>query len=179
MKKLMMIFTLCLFGNFYADDFVNQKLNEQNELIDNIEFEIINMENIISSLKLDNTNLTEYTTKLENGNKVMSEEITSLKENNKELHVALDSNKEDTHEVINILGNMTEEITKAEKQKELTNKFVQIAIPTMTLPLVASGAYMYFATDEKDLGKLMMMCGGGLFVGAEITWNGGKFIKIW
>ena len=170
---------LCLFGNFYADDFVNQKLNEQNELIDNIEFEIINMENIISSLKLDNTNLTEYTTKLENGNKVMSEEITSLKENNKELHVALDSNKEDTHEVINILGNMTEEITKAEKQKELTNKFVQIAIPTMTLPLVASGAYMYFATDEKDLGKLMMMCGGGLFVGAEITWNGGKFIKIW
>jgi septal ring factor EnvC (AmiA/AmiB activator) len=179
MKKLMMIFTLCLFGNFYADDFVNQKLNEQNELIDNIEFEIMNMENIISSLKLDNTNLTEYTTKLENGNKVMSEEITSLKENNKELHVALDSNKEDTHEVINILGNMTEEITKAEKQKELTNKFVQIAIPTMALPLVASGAYMYFATDEKDLGKLMMMCGGGLFIGAEITWNGGKFIKIW
>ena len=179
MKKLMMIFTLCLFENFYADDFVNQKLNEQNELIDNIEFEIMNMENIISSLKLDNTNLTEYTTKLENGNKVMSEEITSLKENNKELHVALDSNKEDTHEVINILGNMTEEITKAEKQKELTNKFVQIAIPTMALPLVASGAYMYFATDEKDLGKLMMMCGGGLFIGAEITWNGGKFIKIW
>jgi septal ring factor EnvC (AmiA/AmiB activator) len=179
MKKLMMIFTLCLFGNFCADDFVNQKLNEQNELIDNIEFEIMNMENIISSLKLDNTNLTEYTTKLENGNKVMSEEITSLKENNKELHVALDSNKEDTHEVINILGNMTEEITKAEKQKELTNKFVQIAIPTMTLPLVASGAYIYFATDEKDLGKLMMMCGGGLFIGAEITWNGGKFIKIW
>lgn len=179
MKKLMMIFTLCLFGNFYADDFVNQKLNEQNELIDNIEFEIMNMENIISSLKLDNTNLTEYTTKLENGNKVMSEEITSLKENNKELHVALDSNKEDTHEVINILGNMTEEITKAEKQKELTNKFVQIAIPTMSLPLVVSGAYMYFATDEKDLGKLMMMCGGGLFIGAEITWNGGKFIKIW
>ena len=179
MKKLMIIFTLCLFGNFYADDFVNQKLNEQNELIDNIEFEIMNMENIISSLKLDNTNLTEYTTKLENGNKVMSEEITSLKENNKELHVALDSNKEDTHEVINILGNMTEEITKAEKQKELTNKFVQIAIPTMALPLVASGAYMYFATDEKDLGKLMMMCGGGLFIGAEITWNGGKFIKIW
>ena len=179
MKKLMMIFTLCLFGNFYADDFVNQKLNEQNELIDNIEFEIMNMENIISSLKLDNTNLTEYTTKLENGNKVMSEEITSLKENNKELHIALDSNKEDTHEVINILGNMTEEITKAEKQKELTNKFVQIAIPTMALPLVASGAYMYFATDEKDLGKLMMICGGGLFIGAEITWNGGKFIKIW
>ena len=179
MKKLMMIFTLCLFGNFYADDFVNQKLNEQNELIDNIEFEIMNMENIISSLKLDNTNLTEYTTKLENGNKVMSEEITSLKENNKELHIALDSNKEDTHEVINILGNMTEEITKAEKQKELTNKFVQIAIPTMTVPLIASGAYMYFATDEKDLGKLMMICGGGLFIGAEITWNGGKFIKIW
>jgi septal ring factor EnvC (AmiA/AmiB activator) len=179
MKKLMIIFTLCLFGNFYADDFVNQKLNEQNELIDNIEFEIMNMENIISSLKLDNTNLTEYTTKLENGNKVMSEEITSLKENNKELHVALDSNKEDTHEVINILGNMTEEITKAEKQKDLTNKFVQIAIPTTTLPLVACGAYMYFATDEKDLGKLMMMCGGGLFIGAEITWNGGKFIKIW
>ena len=93
--------------------------------------------------------------------------------------MALDSNKEDTHEVISILGDMTEEISKAEKQKELTNKFVQIVIPTMTLPLVVSGAYLYFATDEKDFGKLMMICGGGLFIGAEIIWNGGKFIKIW
>ena len=180
MKKLMMIFTLCLFGNFYADDFVNQKLNEQNELIDNIEFEIMNMENIISSLKLDNINLTEYTTKLENGNKVMSEEITSLKENNKELHMALDSNKEDTHEVINILSGMSEEIAKINKQKELTNKFIQIAIPTTTLPLIASGAYLYFATDEKEFGKVLTASGCVLLIGGEIVWNGGKFIfKIW
>ena len=110
----------------------------------------------------------------------MSEEIISLKENNKELHTALNSNKEDTHEVINILGGMSEEIAKINKQKELTNKFVQIAIPTMTLPLVISGAYLYFVTDEKDFGKLMMICGGGLFIGGELVWNGGKFIfKIW
>lgn len=181
MKKLLIFYIVSIlcFENLYADDFVNQKLNEQNDLINNIELEILNMDKLISSLKLDNINLSEYATQLENGNKAMSEEIISLKENNKELHTALNSNKEDTHEVINILGGMSEEIAKINKQKELTNKFVQIAIPTMTLPLVISGAYLYFVTDEKDFGKLMMICGGGLFIGAEITWNGGKFIKIW
>lgn len=182
MKKLLIfcMFFMLFFGHLYADDFLNQKLNEQNNLIDRIEFEITNMEKIISSLKSDNTNLNEHIIELEDGNKIMCEEIITLKENNKELHIALDSNKEDTHEVINILGDITEEISKINKQKELTNKFIQIAIPTTTLPLIASGAYLYFTTDEKNLGKLMMMCGGGLFIGAEITWNGGKFIfKIW
>ena len=106
--------------------------------------------------------------------------ISSLKEINEELHVALNSNKEDTHEVISILGDMTEEITKMNKQKEFTNKFVQIAIPTTTLPLIVSGAYLYFVTDEKDLGKTLSVCGGALLIGGEIIWNGGKFIfKIW
>jgi hypothetical protein len=181
MKKILIfIISTVLFVNVYADDFINQKLNEQDELIDNIELQITNMNQIISSLKLDNLDLTEHVDELEKSNIAMGNEISSLKEINKELHVALNSNKEDTSEVINILGNMTEEISKINKQKELTNKFIQIAIPTTTLPLIVSGAYLYFATDEKDLGKLMMMCGGGLLIGGELVWNGGKFIlKIW
>ena len=181
MKKFLIFATLILLSaKVYCDDFVNQKLNEQDELIDNIEAQIINMAQMISLLKLDNNNLNEHVIELEINKNKMTQEILSLKNVNKELHTALNSNKEDTSEVISILGNMSEEISKINKQKELTNKFIQIAIPTTTLPLIASGAYLYFATDEKDLGKLMMMCGGGLFIGGELVWNGGKFIlKIW
>lgn len=179
-KNLMFILSIVLFTNIYADDFVNQKLNEQDELIDDIELQIVNMNKTISSLKLDNLDLTEHIDELEKSNIKMNNKISSLKEINEELHVALNSNKEDTHEVISILGNMNEEITKMNKQKEFTNKFIQIAIPTTTIPLIVSGTYLYFATDEKNLGKLMMMCGGGLLIGGELVWNGGKFIlKIW
>ena len=181
MKKFLIFAILILLSaKVYCDDFINQKLNEQDELIDNIEAQIINMTQTISLLKLDNNDLNEHVTELEINKNKMTQEISSLKNVNKELHTALNSNKEDTHEVISILGDMTEEISKINKQKELTNKFIQIAIPTTTLPLIASGAYLYFATDEKDLGKLMMMCGGGLLIGGELVWNGGKFIfKIW
>ena len=181
MKKILMfILSIVLFVNVYADDFVNQKLNEQDELIDDIELQVANMNQTISSLKLDNLDLTEHIDELEKSNIKMNNKITSLKEINEELHVALDSNKEDTYEVINILGNMYEEISKMNKQKEFINKFVQIAIPTTTIPLIISGVYLYFGTDEKTLGKTLMCCGGGLLIGCELVWNGGKFIfKIW
>ena len=177
MKKILMfILSTVLFVNVYADDFVNQKLNEQDELIENIETQILNMTQIISSLKLDNLDMSGHIEELENSNN----KISSLKEINEELHVALNSNKEDTHEVISILGNMNEEISKINEQKKLANKFIQIAIPTTTVPLIVSGAYLYFATDEKDLGKTLSICGGALLIGGEIIWNGGKFIlKIW
>ena len=179
-KNLMFILSTVLFVNVYADDFVNQKLNEQDELIENIETQILNMNQIISSLKLDNLDMSGHIEELENSNNKMNTEISSLKNINDELHIALTSNKEDTHEVISILGNMNEEISKINEQKKLANKFIQIAIPTTTVPLIVSGAYLYFATDEKDLGKSMMICGGGLLIGGEIIWNGGKFIlKIW
>ena len=181
MKKFLVCLLLIILSvKIYADDFVNQKLNEQDELIDNIELQITNMTNLISLLKLDNFDMSEHINELEKSNVNMSNEILVLKNTNKDLYTALNSNKEDTHEVISILGDMYEEIAKINKQKELTNKFIQIAIPTTTLPLIASGAYLYFATDEKDLGKLMMMCGSGLLIGGELVWNGGKFIfKIW
>lgn len=181
MKKFLIFSMLILLSvKIYGNDFVNQKLTEQDELIDNIETQIINMTQTISLLKLDNDNLNECVTELEINKNKMTHEILSLKNVNKELYNALNSNKEDTQEVINLLGNMTEEISKINKQKKLTNKFVQIAIPTTTLPLIASGAYLYFGTDEKELGKLMMVYGGGLLIGGELVWNGGKFIlKIW
>ncbi len=180
MKKFLIFVTIILLSKVYCDDFVNQKLNEQDELIDDIELQITNMTNLISLLKLDNLDISEHADELEKSNKNMANEISSLKNINNELHVALTSNKEDTHEVINILGNMTEEISKINKQKELADKFIRLVIPTTTIPLIASGAYLYFATDEKNLGKLMMMCGGGLLIGGELVWNGGKFIfKIW
>jgi hypothetical protein len=181
MKKFLIFTTIILLSaKVYCDDFINQKLNEQDELIDNIETQIINMTQTISFLKLDNNNLNEHARELEINKNKITQEISSLKNINTELHTALNSNKEDTHEVINILGNITEEISKINKQKELADKFIQIIIPTTTIPLIASGAYLYFGTDEKALGKTLIYCGGGLLIGGELIWNGGKFIlKIW
>ena len=181
MKKFLIFTTIILLSaKVYCNDFVNQKLNEQDELIEDIETQIINMTQTISLLKLDNNGLNKHVTELEINKNKMTQEISSLKNVNKGLHIALNSNKEDTHEVINILGDMTEEISKINKQKELADKFIRLVIPTTTIPLIASGAYLYFATDEKNLGKLMMTCGGGLLIGGELIWNGGKFIlRIW
>ena len=75
---------------------------------------------------------------LEKSNIKMNNKISSLKEINEELHVALNSNKEDTHEVISILGDMTEEISKISKQEESADKFIRFVIPTTTVPLILS-----------------------------------------
>ena len=181
MKKFLIFVTLIfLSATVYCNDFVNQKLNEQDKLIDNIEVQITNMTQTISLLKLDNNDLNKHVTELEINKNKMTQEISSLKNVNKELHTALNSNKEDTHEMINILGDMYEDIARMNKQKELTNKFVQIMIPTTTVPLIISGVYLYFGTDEKDLGKVLSICSGVLLIGGEVVWNGGKFIlKIW
>lgn len=181
MKKfLIFIISTVLLINIYADDFVNQKLNEQDELIDNIELQITNMTNLISLLKLDNLDMSKCINELEKSNINMSNEISALKDTNKDLHTALNSNKEDTHELISILGDMSEEIAKMNKQKEFTNKFVQIAIPTTTIPLALAGLYLYACTDYKELGKVCGIYGATLFVGGELIWNGGKFVfKIW
>ena len=80
MKKILMfILSTVLFVNVYADDFVNQKLNEQDELIDDIELQIVNMNQTISSLKLDNLDLTEHIDELEKSNIKMNNKISSLK----------------------------------------------------------------------------------------------------
>lgn len=181
MKKLFLYLCLILsFTYIYADDSINQKLDEQDKLINEIELQIFDMTKLISSLKLDKANMENHIIQLENGNQKMGDEIKFLKENNDELHIALNSNKEDTHEVINILGDMEVEIAKINKQKELSDKFIQITIPTTTLPLIMSGLYLYFATDEKELGKIITTSGCILLIGSELVWNGGKFIlKIW
>ena len=181
MKKFLIFTTIILLSTkVHCNDFVNQKLNEQDELIDDIELQITNMTNLISLLKSDNLDISKHADELEKNNKDMANEISSLRNINNELYVALTSNKEDTHEVITLLGNMTEEISKIKKQKELADKFIRLIIPTTTIPLIASGAYLYFGTDEKTLGKTLLYCGGGLLIGGELIWNGGKFIlKIW
>lgn len=180
MKKIFLCLFVCLFSQVFADNFINQKLDEQYKLINDVESQISTMNQTINSLKFDKLHMENYIIQLENSNKNMNEKIDFLKSNNDELHSALNSNKEDTHEVISLLGDLSEEITKMNKQKKLSDKFIQFSIPIMTVPLIVSGTYLYFITDEKDLGKVLMCCGGGLLIGGELIWNGGKFVfKIW
>ena len=109
----------------------------------------------------------------------MQETIDSMRK-------ALISNKEDTHEVISILGDMQEELDRykiylneIEKKAKRADLFVQILIPTLSVPMIANGIYLY-ANGNENYGKVCMYGGVIMLVGAELVWNGGKFVlKIW
>ena len=180
MKKILLFILLSLTNLVFADEFVNKTLDEQDDLIKNIEIQVSKMTNIINFLKIDNLNEKNKVVELEKINKDMSVKLSEMFENNENLKLVLNSNKEDTSEVISVMGDMFEDIEKLNKQKARTNKFVQIAIPSTTIPLMVTSLYLYACTDYKELGKVCGVCGATLFVGGELIWNGGKFIfRLW
>ena len=180
MKKIIFFVLLNLTSFIFADDFINKTLDNQDDLIKNIEIQVGKMNGIINLLKVDNINMNNKVSDLEKINQDMSVQLNNMYENNESLKLALNSNKEDTHEVIAIMGNMFEDIDKLNKQKSRTNKFVQIAIPSATIPLALTGLYLYTCTDYKELGKVCGICGATLFIGGELVWNCGKYIfKLW
>ena len=189
-KKLISVFVLFSFISTFVFSntvsLINAKLDEQDNLLDSLEFEMTNMRLLILSLQDDRTNMTTYTSSLERRIKVCNEKINRMQSTIDSMRTALLSNKEDTHEVIEILGQMQEELDRykkyvsdLEKRLNRTNVVVQTMIPCLTLPLFATGSYLYF-TDEKEMGKICMSSSACLFIGAELAWNGGKFIfKLW
>jgi len=180
MKKIILCILLNLTTFVFADNFINKTLDEQDDLIKNVETQVSKMTDIIDFLKIDNLNEKNKIVELEKINKDMSVKLNEMFENNENLKLALNSNKEDTSEVISVMGDMFEDIKKLSKQKSRANKFVQIAIPSTTIPLALVGLYLYACTDYKELGKVCCVCGTSLFVGGELVWNGGKFIfKLW
>lgn len=180
MKKIILCILLNLTTFVFADNFINKTLDEQDDLIKNVEIQVTKMNSIINLLKIDNTNMTNKVSDLEKINGNMANRLNEMYENNENLKLALNSNKEDTSEVISVMGNMFEDIEKLSKQKSRANKFVQITIPSTTIPLALVGLYLYACTDYKELGKVCSVCGTSLFVGGELVWNGGKFIfKLW
>ena len=188
MKKFTSIILLISFTiNFvFADAFINSKLDEQDELLDELELEMNNIRNLVASLKLDNENLTIYSESLEKRIETCNQKIDEMQETITSMRKALISNKEDTHEVISILGDMQEELDRykiylneIEKKAKHADLFVQILIPTLSVPMIANGIYLY-ANGNENYGKVCMYSGAIMFVGAELVWNGGKFIlKIW
>jgi predicted nuclease with TOPRIM domain len=179
MKKIIFLILtfVFLFNPFYSDDFVNQKLKEQNELIDNIEFYITSMTETINSLTEDKENLTNTILNLQLSNLMMNKDLTSLKDNNSELKKALNSNKEDTHELLDVMGDIFAESEKLKKEKKSTNTFVQIMIPSATLPIIVNGIYLSVFTDEKMCGKVNIICGSTLFIVGELVWNYTRLFK--
>ena len=188
MKKIISaIVLICFTFTFvFADAFINSKLDEQDALLDDLELEMNNIKNLVESLKLDNTNLTTYSESLEKRIATCYQKIDEMQETIDSMRKALISNKEDTHEVISILGDMQEELDRykiylneIEKKAKRANLFVQILIPTLSVPMIANGIYLY-ANGDENYGKVCMYGGAIMFVGAELVWNGGKFVlKIW
>ena len=188
MKKFIsVIILICFTFTFiFADAFINSKLDEQDELLDELELEMNNIRNLVASLKLDNENLTIYSESLEKRIETCNRKIDEMQETIISMRKALISNKEDTHNAISILGDMQEELdnykiylNEIEKKAKRADSFVQILIPTLSIPMIANGIYLY-ANGNENYGKVCMYGGAIMFVGAELVWNGGKFIlKIW
>ena len=188
MKKFISTFVLiCFTFTFvFADALINSKLDEQDELLDELELEMNNIRNLVASLKLDNENLTIYSESLEKRIETCNQKIDEMQETIDSMRKALISNKEDTHEVISILGDMQEELDRykiylneIEKKAKRADLFVQILIPTLSVPMIVNGIYLY-ANGNENYGKVCMYGGAIMLVGAELVWNGGKFVlKIW
>ena len=188
MKKIIALLILMIFCSFiFANSFINTKLDEQWDLLNDLELEMNNIRMMISSLQKDNLNLTIYSESLEKRIEVCNVKITEMQETIESMRKALLSNKEDTHEVINILGDMVEELddyktrlSEMELKIKRTNTFVQILIPTLSVPMIMNGVYLYINGNDKDYAKFCMSGGTVVLIGAELIWNGGKFIlKLW
>ena len=188
MKKFIStIILICFTFTFiFADTFINSKLDEQDKLLDDLEVEMNNIKLLVTSLQSDNANLVTYSESLEKRIETCNQKIYDMQETIISMKKALISNKEDTHEVISILGEMQEElnnyktyINELEKKAKCTDTFVQILIPTLSVPMIVNGIYLY-ANGNENYGKLCIGSGVVMLVGAELVWNGGKFIlKIW
>lgn len=187
MKKITSIFIIfSMLFNICANDFINEKLDRQDELLNSLELEMNAITNLVISLQSDNSNLITYSDSLEKKIEICNKRIDEMQETIESTRTALISNKEDTGEVISILGDMQTALDKykmilaeMERKAKRTDKFIQIAIPVLSLPMVANGVYLYINGDE-DYGKMCIIEGAVIFIGAEVLWNSGKFIlKIW
>ena len=179
-KKLISVITLLSFISVFCfSSEIDNKLDEQDELIQSLELEMSNIRLMMYLLKEDNEQLNLTVDSC-------NAKITELMENIESMKKALISNKEDTSKLIaemeviyNELENYKSELAMLKRKNNNANLFVQITIPLVTLSFAGYGAYEYFANDS-NMGKFMMYGGLGLFVGLEVVWNGGKFIfRIW
>lgn len=188
MKKIICMITLfCFIFTFiFPNNFINEKLDEQDNILNALEDEMNSIRLLVSSLQDENKDLITYSQSLENRVDICNKKIDEMQETIESMRKALLSNKEDTNEVISILGDMQQELdnykiylSQVEKKLKRTDVFVQIIIPTLSLPMIANGTYLYF-NGKEQYGKICIISGVSLFIGVELVWNGGKFIfKIW
>lgn len=168
MKKIVFIlFLIVSHFNLYCESNEENKstletvceiFDAQNESILNVISTVKKMKEKIDLIMSENVNLNAYIDDL-------TKNVIESNKNNEQMSV--------------LVKNLTKDIAEYEERKNRANKFVQIMIPTTTIPLICGGGYAYIK-DEKTLGKTLIGCGGILLIGGELTWNGGKFIlKIW
>ena len=178
-KLIIMMFVSFIFLNIYSQSSINEKLDEQDDLIQSLENEMHNVRIMVNYLQQNNDELNGIIDKC-------NLKINELMENIESMKKALISNKEDTSEVIDKLTNAYNELEhyKSElmlmkKKNRNANIFVQSAIPLVTLPVICYGAYDYYH-DKNEKGKTTMIIGISGLLGGELIWNCGKFIfKLW
>ena len=188
-KILSFIILFCFINTFVfpqSSIMINDKLNEQNDLLQALEEEVESIRLYVSQLKANNKELSDINVNLENTVDSCNQKIDNLMTNIESMRKALESNKEDTSNAIGILGDMYVELENYKTELNLmkwrnknANNFVEISIPIMAFPLIGFGLYEYCSGNE-NMGKIMMIVGTTSLIGCELVWNGGKFIfKIW
>ena len=184
MKRFLVSLILIAFTSafVFGNSFINDKLDEQDLLLDDLESEMTSIRLLVSELQTENSSILSYSKSLETRIDVCNDKIKKMDETIDSMRKALVSNKEDTHKVINILGDMQTEIdnykiyvANIKKTLKRNDVIVQILIPTLSLPMIANGVYLYL-NDYDNYGKLCIEGGCILFVGAELVWNGQRLI---
>ena len=188
MIKKFIIFLICLIFSIlaFSNEYINGKLNEQDELLNSLEKEMNGLRMTVSSLKDDNEAIILHSNSMQKQLDSCNETIAKMEIVIADTRKALISNKEDTSEILSILGDMQTEInnykiciSELERKNKFANTFAQIAIPALSLPMVINGAYL-MATGNENYGRVCLIGGVALFVGAEIAWNGGRFLfRFW
>ena len=187
MKKFI-IFLICLIFSTltFSNEYIDGKLNEQDKLLDSLESQMNDLKMTVSLLKYDNETITLHANSMQKQLDSCNETISKMETVIADTKKALMSNKEDTSEILLILGDMQTEInnykiyiSELERKNKFANTFAQIAIPALSLPMVINGVYL-MATGNETYGKVCLVGGIVMFAGAELIWNGGKFLfRFW
>lgn len=186
-RFILVLFTLLSFNLFAQNkEQIIDILNQNEQIYKQLEDDFKSIQSLVDVLKSANSNIQLNANSIKSISDNAIIRINNLEENIEHFKSALISNNEDLGTVINELGELSVELSEYKayvnslKLRMTRNEIiVNTIIPITTLPLVGFGVYDIL-NDNKVKGNFELYSGIGLFVGAELIYNGGHFIlKLW
>ncbi len=188
-KKLILIFAIFIFSFplfSQSKSEIENILKQNEEIYQHLEEDLNSIKLLVDVLKSNNENVDLNVNSIKDISNTAIDKINKLNTNIEIIKKALISNNDDMGVIIGELGDMTEELNEYKRyvnslKTRMTRNEILIntIIPITTLPLVGFGIYD-ITNNNSTRGKVELYSGIGLFVGAELIYNGGHFIfKLW